>query len=197
METWQIALWICGGYLLVTLAMGILPGLRVSKSIAGYVAADRSMNFVVMYFDARRVDLLLLRLPRRPGLGLLPGCGGVLHHRLRRDRYCAALLFRPPGAAGWGRSFGFVTQAELLAHRFESRTLSDAALGPLSVAVFIPYLVLQMKGAGIILSTISEGRVSPGRGRRRRHLWHRDDLRGVDLGRARGGLDEYVPRACS
>ena len=50
MATWQIALWICGGYLLVTLVMGILPGLRVSKSIAGYVAADRSMGFLVMYF---------------------------------------------------------------------------------------------------------------------------------------------------
>ena len=50
MESWLVALLVCFGYLAVTLGMGIIPGLKVSKSIAGYVAADRAMGFVVLYF---------------------------------------------------------------------------------------------------------------------------------------------------
>ncbi|MDZ7694335.1 MAG: hypothetical protein U5K69_24970 [Balneolaceae bacterium] len=42
--------------------------------------------------------------------------------------------------------------------RFDSRTLS-VILAVLSVIVFIPYLTLQMKGAGYVLSTISEGHI--------------------------------------
>lgn len=50
METWLLALLICAAYLVATLVMGLLPGLRVTKSVAGYVAADRTMGFVVLYF---------------------------------------------------------------------------------------------------------------------------------------------------
>ncbi len=53
---------------------------------------------------------------------------------------------------------GFVTQAELLSHRYGSKLLS-VLLAVLSIIVFIPYLTLQMKGAGYILETISEGRI--------------------------------------
>jgi SSS family solute:Na+ symporter len=44
----------------------------------------------------------------------------------------------------------------MLAHRYDSRTLS-VALAVLSVVAFVPYLTLQMKGAGLLLETISEG----------------------------------------
>ena len=50
MESWIIILGICGLYLIVTLVMGILPGLKVSRSTAGYVAGDRSMNVFILYF---------------------------------------------------------------------------------------------------------------------------------------------------
>lgn len=50
MEGWLIALLICLVYLLVTLVTGIMSGFRVSKSVTGFVAADRSMNTVVLYF---------------------------------------------------------------------------------------------------------------------------------------------------
>ena len=50
MEPWAVALLICVLYLGVTLVMGILPARKVSSGISGYVAADRSMNTVVLYF---------------------------------------------------------------------------------------------------------------------------------------------------
>ncbi len=158
METWQIALWICAGYLLVTLAMGILPGLRVSKSIAGYVAADRSMSFVVMYFVLGASIFSSFAFLGGPGWAYSRGAAayyiiayGVIG--------IVPLYFFGPRARRLGESQGFVTQAELLAHRYDSRVL-QILLAVLSVAVFIPYLTLQMKGAGLILSTLTEGRVS-------------------------------------
>ncbi|MCP4656483.1 MAG: sodium:solute symporter family protein, partial [bacterium] len=70
------------------------------------------------------------------------------------------LYFFGPRARRLGERFGFITQAELLAHRYDSRSLS-ILLSILSVSAFILYLALQMKGAGYILSVITEGRLSP------------------------------------
>ena len=158
METWLVTLLICAGYLLVTLVMGLLPGLRVSKSIAGYVAADRAMGFVVLYFVLGASIFSSFAFLGGPGWAYSRGAAayyiiayGVIG--------MVPLYFFGPRARRLGERFGFVTQAELLAHRYGSRTLS-VLLAVLSVAVFLPYLTLQMKGAGLILSTITGGRVS-------------------------------------
>ena len=63
-----------------------------------------------------------------------------------------------PRVARLGRRFGYVTQAELFAHRFDSRWLS-AALAIISLVAFVPYLVLQMQGAGYVFNVVTEGRV--------------------------------------
>jgi SSS family solute:Na+ symporter len=68
------------------------------------------------------------------------------------------LYFIGPKTRRIGEKLGFVTQAELLAHRYSSNLLS-VLLAVLSIIVFIPYLTLQMKGAGYILETISQGRI--------------------------------------
>ncbi len=158
METWLVALLICAGYLLVTLVMGLLPGLKVSKSIAGYVAADRAMGFVVLYFVLGASIFSSFAFLGGPGWAYSRGAAafyiiayGVIG--------MVPLYFFGPRARRLGERFGFVTQAELLAHRYRSRTLS-VLLAVLSVAVFLPYLTLQMKGAGLILSTITGGRVT-------------------------------------
>lgn len=158
MESWLIALVVCGVYLLITLAMGVFPALRVSKSISGYVAADRAMGVVVLYFVLGASIFSSFAFLGGPGWAYSRGAAayyivayGVLG--------MVPFYFMGPRARRLGERFGFVTQAELLSYRFESKTLS-ILLSVLSVAVFIPYLTLQMKGAGYILETISEGRVS-------------------------------------
>ena len=58
-----------------------------------------------------------------------------------------------------GRRFGFVTQAEFFAHRFESPKAIPAIMAVMSAAALIPYLVIQMKGAGYVFSVVTEGRM--------------------------------------
>ena len=158
-EPWFVSLVICGIYLVVTLVTGLLPGLRISNSVTGYVAADRSMSLIVLYFVLGASIFSSFAFLGGPGWAYSRGAAAfyIIAYGVVG---IVPLYFFGPRARRLGERYGFVTQAELLAHRFESRTLS-VLLAVLSVAVFIPYLVLQMKGAGIILSTISEGRVSP------------------------------------
>jgi SSS family solute:Na+ symporter len=50
-----------------------------------------------------------------------------------------------------GARLGLVTQAELIGARYDSRRIT-AVMGVASVLAFIPYLAIQFKGAGIVMS---------------------------------------------
>jgi SSS family solute:Na+ symporter len=63
-----------------------------------------------------------------------------------------------PWAARVGREHGYVTQAGLLAHRFQSRWVAVVA-GVISVVAIVPYIALQMRGAGIVFEQVTDGRV--------------------------------------
>ncbi|MEM1202043.1 MAG: sodium:solute symporter family protein [Acidobacteriota bacterium] len=158
MDAGLVALIVCAAYLLATLVMGVLPGLRVSKSVAGYVAADRSMNFLVLYFVLGASIFSSFAFLGAPGWAYSRGASAfyVIAYGVVG---MVPLYFFGPRARRLGARFGFVTQAELLARRFDSRGLS-VLLAITGVAAFVPYLVLQMKGAGYILTTITNGRVS-------------------------------------
>lgn len=162
MDSGTIALIICGLYLAVTLLMGILPSFRVSKSVAGYVAADRSMNFLVMYFVLGASVFSSFAFLGAPGWAYSRGASAfyVLAYGAIG---MVPFYFFGPKTRRLGERFGFVTQAELLTYRFDSKTLS-VVLSAISVGAFIPYLTIQMKGAGYILSTISDGRISEAAG---------------------------------
>lgn len=158
METWLVAVLICAAYLVVSLVTGLAPGFRVSNSVAGYVAADRSMGLLVLYFVLGASVFSSFAFLGGPGWAYSRGAA-ALYIIAYGVIGIVPLYFFGPRARRLGERFGFVTQAELLAHRYNSRFLS-IFLSVLSVAVFIPYLTIQMKGAGIILSTITEGRIS-------------------------------------
>lgn len=152
------ALTICGLYLLVSLVLGIVPGLKVSRSVTGYVAGDRGMNLLVLYFVLGASIFSSFAFLGGPGWAYSRGAAAyyILAYGVLG---MVPFYFFGPRARRLGERFGFVTQAELLGHRFGSRALS-VLLAVLSVAVFIPYLTLQMKGAGYILATVSGGVIS-------------------------------------
>jgi solute:Na+ symporter, SSS family len=158
MDPTLIALVVCGLFLLVTLITGVLPGLRVSHSVTGFVAADRTMGPVLLYFVLGASIFSSFAFLGGPGWAYSRGAAALYIVAYGVVGMVPA-YFIGPRARRLGERFGFVTQAELLAHRFGSRTLS-VLLAVLSIAVFIPYLTLQMKGAGFILNVLSGNRVS-------------------------------------
>jgi SSS family solute:Na+ symporter len=155
METGTVILIVVGLYLLISLLTGIIPSLRITKSVGGYVAGDRSMNLFVLYFVLGASIFSSFAFLGGPGWAYSRGAAafyiiayGVIG--------IVPLYFFGPRAWRLGKKYGYVTQAELLADRFDSTFLS-VMLAILSVVVFIPYLTLQMVGAGYVLNVISEG----------------------------------------
>ncbi len=157
MENWVIILIICAVYLAITLAMGIIPGLKVSNSVTGFVAGDRSMNLLILYFVMGASIFSSFAFLGGPGWAYSRGAA-AFYIIAYGTTGMIPLYFFGPKVRRLGEKFGFVTQAEILEDRFNSKSLS-VILAVVSIIVFIPYLTLQMKGAGYVLTVISEGAI--------------------------------------
>ncbi|HEV2131324.1 MAG TPA: sodium:solute symporter family protein [Longimicrobiaceae bacterium] len=157
MESWQIVTAVTVAYLLFTLAVGLISGRRSSSSVQGFVAADRGFGLLVMYFVIGATAFSAFAFLGGPGWAYSRGAAAfyILSYGVVG---MAPWYFLGPRAAALGRRFGYVTQAQLLVGRFPSRTLS-ALLALLSLAAFVPYITLQMSGAGLVFSAVTEGRV--------------------------------------
>lgn len=157
MENWLIAIVVCAIYLIITLIMGIWSGRRISNSVTGFVAGDRSMNTLFMYFVMGASVFSAFAFLGGPGWAYSRGAAAfyIIGYGIIG---MVPLYFIGPKVHALGVKFGFVTQAELLSHRYNSRSLS-VLLAAISILAFVPYLTLQMKGAGYILETLSEGRI--------------------------------------
>ena len=157
MEGWVLISTVIGGYLLVTLGIGLLAGRRASQSVTGFVAGDRDFGLLVMYFITGATIFSAFAFLGGPGWAYSRGAAGfyILTYGVLG---MAPFFWLGPKASRLGRRFGFVTQAQLVTARFPSRPLS-ALLALVSVLAFIPYITLQIRGAGIVVETVTAGNV--------------------------------------
>lgn len=155
MESGTLILLVVGVYLLISLLTGIIPAFRISGNVTGYVAGDRSMNVLILYFVIGASIFSSFAFLGGPGWAYTRGASAfyIIAYGITG---IIPLYFFGPKAWRLGKKYGYVTQAELLSDRFDSRFLS-VLLAFLSVLVFIPYLTIQMKGAGFVLNVVSEG----------------------------------------
>ena len=157
MESWLIVFLVTIGYLILSLAVGLFSGRKASASTEGYVAGDRNLGFLVLYFILGASIYSAFAFLGGPGWAYSRGAAAfyIISYGT------VGLLpwyFLGPRIARLGRKFGYVTQAELFAHRYESRFIS-CILATISLVAFVPYLVIQMKGAGYVFSIVTEGRI--------------------------------------
>ncbi len=148
---------VASAYLVACLVIGMLPGRRSSDSAEGFVAGDRSLGTLVMYFITGATIFSAFAFLGMPGWAYSRGVAAlyVLGY--------GALGFVPfyflgPRAARLGKRFGFVTQAQMVAARYDSRAIA-ALMALISTLAFVPYLALQMKGAGYVLNAMTRGAV--------------------------------------
>ena len=157
MERWQLIAGLILLYLAVTLGIGLAAGRRASRSVAGYVAGDRRFGLLVMYFVTGATVFSAFAFLGGPGWAYSRGAAAfyILSYGALG---IAPWYFIGPHAAEIGRQRGYVTQAQLLVGRFPSRFLS-ALVAALSLAAFVPYITLQMRGAGIVIEAVTDGHV--------------------------------------
>ena len=158
MESRDIVLAVALAYLAVNLAVGLWPSSgRTEESATGYVAGNRSLGLLVMYFITGATVFSAFAFLGMPGWAYERG-GAAFYILAYGTIGFVPFYFLGPRAARLGRAFGFVTQAEMVAHRFGSRSIAGA-MALISVAAFIPYLAIQMKGAGVVFSALTDGRI--------------------------------------
>jgi SSS family solute:Na+ symporter len=157
MDRWVVVTLVVAGYLALSLVVGWLSGRRASDTVTGFVAGDRGFGLLVMYFVTGAMMFSAFAFLGTPGWAFSRGAAAfyVFSYGL--------LGFAPwyalgPMVARVGRVYGHVTQAELLAHRFSSRSLS-VLIAIVSIIAFVPYIALQMKGAGIVFNAVTDGHV--------------------------------------
>ncbi len=157
MTDWRIVAAVVVTWLLANLAVGIIPARRSSRSVAGYVAGDRGFGTVLMYFVTGATIFSAFAFLGGPGWAY--SRGGAAYYILSYGVLgMAPFLALGPWAARVGRVHGYVTQASMLAHRFQSRWVAIAA-GSVSVIASLPYIALQIKGAGIVIEQVTGGHV--------------------------------------
>lgn len=157
MERWVVVTVVIAAYLALTLLIGLLAGRRPSHSVAGYVAADRTFGLVVMYFVTGATVFSAFAFLGGPGWAYSQG-GAAFYILAYGALGMAPFYWMGPRAAALGRRFGYVTQAQLVVGRFPSRGLSTL-IALLSVLAFVPYITLQMRGAGIVIQAVTDGHV--------------------------------------
>ena len=155
MPSSSIVLAVSIAYLCASLVIGMWPGRRASGTAPGYVAGDRSLGLLLMYFITGATIFSAFAFLGGPGWAYSRGAAAfyILGY--------GALGFVPfyflgPRAARVGRAYGFVTQAEMVAERFRMPAIAGV-MAVVSVIAFVPYLALQMKGAGYVLSAVTRG----------------------------------------
>jgi SSS family solute:Na+ symporter len=157
MERWMWVTAIIGFYLAVTLVIGLLAGRRTSHSVQGFVAGDRSFGLLVMYFVTGASVFSAFAFLGGPGWAYSRGAA-AFYILAYGALGMAPFYWIGPRVAAVGRHFGYVTQGQMLAGRFPSRGLS-LLVAVLSLIAFVPYITVQMRGAGIVIETVTEGHV--------------------------------------
>ena len=157
MAPWVTVFIVTVGYLALSLTVGLRSGGKTSAGAEGYVAGDRTLGFLVLYFVLGASIFSAFAFLGGPGWAYSRGAAAyyIISYT---SLGLVPMYFFGPRVARLGRRFGYVTQAELLAHRYHSRHLS-ALLALISLVAFVPYLTLQMQGAGYVFSIVTEGRM--------------------------------------
>jgi len=157
MAQWAVISSMIVAYLGLTLWVGLRAGRGTSSTVDGFVAGDRNFGFLVMYFVTGATVFSAFAFLGGPGWAYSRGAAAfyILSY--------GVLGMLPwyvigPKVARIGRQLGQVTQAQFLTGRFGSRGLS-LLIALISIAALIPYITLQMRGAGIVIEAVTEGQV--------------------------------------
>ena len=148
-DTGWVAPAVVVGYLAASLAIGLLAGRRGGGGADDFVTGERSFGPVLMYFVMGAMIFSAYALLGTPQRVVSKGSDAL--HILSYG----AIAFIPVFYFGarvrrLGARLGLMTQAELIGARYDSRRVT-AVMGAAAVLAFVPYLAIQLKGAGIVM----------------------------------------------
>ncbi|WP_456268472.1 sodium:solute symporter family protein [Kushneria sp. AK178] len=147
-----------GFYLVVSLIVAWRSRRGQGTGMADYFLGGRRMGGMVSALSYSATTYSAFMMVGLAGLTYAGGVGALGFEILYFAGVSLVAIFGPRFWAV-GRHFGFVTPAEMLGHRYESRGVS-MAVALTSCLFLIPYASVQLAGVGYLLSGMSDGAVS-------------------------------------
>ncbi|MCR9159360.1 MAG: sodium:solute symporter [Nannocystaceae bacterium] len=141
------------GYLALVLTLGVVAGRRGAGGVADFVAGDRAFGPVLMYFVMGATIFSAYALLGTPQRVVAKGSDAFYILAYGAVGFVPVYFF---GARvrRLGAKLEAVTQAELIGRRFDSRFVWGL-MGAATVLAFVPYLVIQLKGAGMVMAAVT------------------------------------------
>lgn len=157
MSDWMIVSAVTVAYLLIVLIVGIAARRGQSSSLEGYVAGGRSVGIVVLFFILGAEIFSAFTFLGAPAEAYTTGAPALY---ILAYLSLALILWWiiGPRVATLGRRYGYLSQADLFADRFSSKSL-PIVMAIMSVVALIPYLTIQITGAGLLFNFATEGQV--------------------------------------
>jgi SSS family solute:Na+ symporter len=152
-EPTPVATVVVFGYLVVALTLGIVAGRRGGGGVADFVAGDRAFGPVVMYFVMGATIFSAYALLGTPQRVVAKGSDAFYILAYGAVGFVPVFFFGAK-VRRIGARQSFVTQAELLGARFGSRFVTGA-MGISTLVAFLPYMVIQLKGAGMVMHAVT------------------------------------------
>ncbi len=158
MKDWVIVSSITSAYLVIVLYIGIKARSKKTEStLDDYIADGRSIGLFVLFFIMGAEIFSAFAFLGGPGWTYSKGAPG-LYIIGYLGMGLLPLWVLGPKTARIGKKYGYLTQAELLSARYKSSALSGL-MAVISVGAFIPYLTIQIKGAGFLVDASTGGNI--------------------------------------
>jgi SSS family solute:Na+ symporter len=153
-----LALAIIIGWLVLTTVVGVLAGLNRRFGLEEYMVGGRSFGTVLFYTIAAAEIYSAFAFLGLAGWAFDKGLSITYSLAYMGIAY-GLLFFIGPRIHRLGRRAGYVTQPDFFEDRYASRTLA-VVTALVGIVFIVPYLQLQLLGAGIIVQLASGGAMS-------------------------------------
>lgn len=157
MSRTTIILGVSAAYLVICLVIGLIPGRKGSGTADAYVAGDRGLGLLLLYFIMGGTVFSSFAFLGLPGRAYSKGIAATYVLGYGTLAF-VPVYFLGPRVARLGRHYGYVTQAEMVMGRFNSRAIAGW-MAFISTIAFVPYLALQVKGSGYVIEVVSGGAI--------------------------------------
>ena len=142
-------------FLAVNLTIGLLAGRGHVRSTADHVVGGRSLGFLLVFFMSIGEIYSSVAFLGQPGWAYEHGVQILANVGI----FIGLMAFwLGPRIWDFGREHGCLTQAQLFGERFQSPGLR-ATSSVTGIAALIPYISIQMIGAGYVFNITTNGRI--------------------------------------
>lgn len=145
------------GYLLLVLMVGVLAKRGQKSTLEQYVTGGRSMGSIVLFFIFGAEIFSAFTFLGAPSWSYTKGVPSLY---ILSYLTLGVLIWwlMAPSISRDGRKKGFLTQAEYLSDRYPSKILA-LVIGVVSLGAMIPYLTIQISGAGLLFQSATGGEI--------------------------------------